>query len=304
MSYAAGIAALNERHGVYGAARVEAGNGGLPKIAIETRLCKAEVYLYGAQVTSWKPAGFEEVLFVSKQSHWEYGKAIRGGIPVCFPWFRAKPDDPKAPMHGFVRTKVWEVGSIQREPDESVRLVLSTKSDDESRRWWPFEFRLEYHFRIGKTLELELRMHNTGPLELQFQEALHTYFRVGDVKLARVRGLDNVRFLDNRDGNKEKVQKGDLVISKWTDNAYLDATGPVEIVDPTLGRRLVTQKSGSVSTIVWNPWSDGAANMPDFGAEEWPGMLCVEGGNVLGQAVALRPDASHRMAISLGVLAT
>src|SRR4029079_7795957 len=103
----------------------------------------------------------------------------------------------------------WEVGSIQREPDESVRLVLSTKSDDESRRWWPFEFRLEYHFRIGKTLELELRMHNTGPLELQFQEALHTYFRVGDVKLARVRGLDNVRFLDNRDGNKEKVQKGD-----------------------------------------------------------------------------------------------
>ena len=121
------------------------------------------------------------------------------------------------------------------------------------------------------------------------------------IRQASVRGLNGVRYLDNRDGNKEKLQKGDLVLSKWTDNAYLDATGPVEIVDPKLGRRLVTQKSGSVSTIVWNPWSDGAANMADFGKDEWPGMLCVEGGNVLGQAVGLRPDASHRMAISLAV---
>ena len=301
MSDVAEIAALNERHGIYGAARVEAGNGGLPKVAIETRLCKAEVYLYGAQVTSWKPAGFDEVLFVSKQSHWENGKAIRGGIPVCFPWFRAEPDNPKAPMHGFVRTKLWDVGSIQQEPDESVRLVLSTASDEESRRWWPFEFRLEYIIRIGKNLELELRMHNSGLSELQFQEALHTYFHVGDVRRAGVRGLDGVRYLDNRDGNKEKLQKGDLVLSKWTDNAYLDATGAVEIADPVLGRRLVTEKSGSQSTIVWNPWSDGAASMADFGKDEWPGMLCVEGGNVLGQAVGLRPNATHRIAITLAI---
>lgn len=295
------IAEFNEQHGIYGAARVEAGKGGLPKISIETKLCKAEVYLYGAQVTSWKPAGFDKVLFVSEKSNWENGKAIRGGIPVCFPWFRAKPDDAKAPMHGFVRTKEWKVEGIKHEPDERVSVTLSTVSDEESRRWWPFEFRLEYAMKIGKSLELELRMRNLGAGELQFQEALHTYFHVGDVAKASVKGLDGLRFLDNRDGNKEKVQQGDLVLSKWTDNAYLDATGAVEIVDPVLGRRLTTEKSGSVSTIVWNPWSDGAATLKDFGAEEWPGMLCVEGGNVLGQAVRLGSGETHRMSVSLGV---
>lgn len=258
------VAALNERHGIYGAARVEVGNGGLPKVSIETKLCRAEVYLYGAQVTSWMPADFDEVLFVSKQSHWEFGKPIRGGIPVCFPWFRAKPDDPKAPMHGLVRTKVWDVESVEQEPDGSVYVLLSTASDEGSWRWWPFEFRLEYVIRIGKTLELELKMMNTGRSELRFQEALHTYFHVGDVEKASVRGLDGARYLDNRDGNKEKLQEGDLVLSKMTDNAYLNATGTVEIVDPVLGHRLVTEKSGSVSTIVWNPWSDGGGEDGGF----------------------------------------
>lgn len=293
---------MNDQHGVYGAARVEAGNGGLPKISIETKLGKAEVYVYGAQVTSWKPAGSDEVIFVSAKSHWEWGKAIRGGIPVCFPWFRAKPDDPQAPMHGFVRTKEWKVESTRHEADESFSLLMSTESDDESRRWWPHEFRLEYRMNFGKSLKLDLKMENRGSAELRFQEALHTYFKVGDVTRAKVSGLDGVRYLDNRDDNKEKVQHGDLALTKWTDNAYLNATGAVEILDAASGRRLVTQKSGSVSTIVWNPWSDGAAKLADFGDDEWRGMLCVEGGNVLGQAVVLPAGGTHNMSITLGVL--
>jgi len=293
------FAEMNEQHGVYGAARVEAGNGGLPRMSIETKLCRAEVYLYGAQVTSWKPAGGDEVIFVSGKSHWERGKAIRGGIPVCFPWFRAKPDDPNAPMHGFVRTKEWKVDSTRREADDSFSLLLSTQDDEESRRWWPHKFRLEYLIKMGKRLELELKMENRGSSTLHFQEALHTYFKVGDARQARVRGLDGMRYLDNRDDNKEKVQQGDVVLSKMTDNAYLDATGKVEILDAGLGRRLVTEKSGSVSTIVWNPWSDGAAKLADFGDDEWRGMLCVEGGNVLGQAVDLRGSGTHNMRILL-----
>ena len=302
MSDEARIAALNERHGIDGVARVETGNGGLPRVSVKTGLCRAEVYLYGAQVTSWKPAGRDEVIFVSEKSHWESGKAIRGGIPVCFPWFRAKPDDPQAPMHGFVRTKEWRLEAIRREADDSVSVLMSTASDEESRRWWPHEFQLEYLLRMGERLELELTMENMGRSELHFQEALHTYFRVGDVRKASVRGLDGVRFLDNRDENKEKLQEGDLVLTKQTDNAYLDARGSVEIMDASLNRRLLTEKSGSVSTIVWNPWSDGAAKMADLGDEEWRGMLCVEGGNVLGQAVTLEGGGTHRMKISLSTL--
>lgn len=296
------IAALNQRHGLQGVARVEAGNGGLPKVRIETMGATAEIYVYGAQVTSWKPAGFDDVLFLSEKSHWQEGKAIRGGIPVCFPWFRGKPDDRQAPTHGFVRTKEWSVDAIRREEDDSVTVMLSTESDAKSRHWWPHEFRLEYAVKVGKSLTLELKMRNTGSSELHFQEALHTYFSVGDVERVSVRGLDGVRYLDNRDGNRKKVQQGELVVGKQTDNAYLDATSAVEIVDPVLGRRLLTEKRSSVSTIVWNPGSEGAVSLEDLGDEEWHRMLCVEGGNVLGQPVQVAPGAPHAMTVTIRVL--
>ncbi len=111
-----------------------------------------------------------------------------------------------------------------------------------------------------------------------------------------------MRYLDNRDNNREKRQEGKLILSKQTDNAYLDAVGPVEIVDLVLGRRLITEKLNSVSTIAWNPWSDGAAALPDFGDIEWRRMLCVEGGNVLAQPVRLKPGSTHTMTISLGAM--
>jgi glucose-6-phosphate 1-epimerase len=296
------IAALNERYGLTGLARVEAGNGGFPKIRIETKLGSADVYLYGAQVTSWTRAGSEEVLFLSKESHWKAGNAVRGGIPVCFPWFRGKPDNKHAPTHGFVRTKEWRLDGIGREADDSVTVMLSTGSDAETLRLWPYDFRLEYVVRVGESLTLELKMHNTGASELHFQEALHTYFKVGDVRRTSIRGLGGTRYLDNRDGNRERVQQGEFVLSKQTDNAYLDAAGEVQIIDPVFERRLTTEKQNSVSTIVWNPWSDGAAALADFGDDEWEGMLCVEGGNVLGQALSLAPRSCHIMKIMLTVL--
>jgi len=295
------IAAMNERHALDGLARIEPGKGGLPRILVETKAATAEIYLYGAQVTSWRPAGFDDVLFVSEGSHWELGKPIRGGIPICFPWFRAKADDSKAPTHGFVRTREWSVDTIRREGEYSVVVNLSTQSDADSRRWWPHEFRLEYAVTVGPRLTLELTMRNVGERELEFQEALHSYFRVGDVQRVTVSGLESVQYLDNRDNNLEKKQEGSLILTMQTDNAYLDAVGAVEIVDPVFGRKLLTEKRNSVSTIAWNPWSDGAAALTDFGNEEWRGMLCVEGGNVLRQPVHLNPGCSHTMTITLGV---
>src|SRR5579863_10020093 len=156
------ILALRERVEIAEGAVIVAGNGGLPKIQIQAAAATAEIYLHGAQVTSWKPAGSGEVLFVSEKSHWEDGRAIRGGIPVCFPWFRAKADDPKAPAHGFVRTKEWRLESITETPGDAVCVYLSTESDETTRRWWPFEFRLEYRITVGARLNLELRMKSCG----------------------------------------------------------------------------------------------------------------------------------------------
>jgi glucose-6-phosphate 1-epimerase len=302
MDQDSGIAALNSRFALPGAAQIVAGNGGLAKVLIATPSAKAEIYLHGAQITSWQPGGADEVLFLSKKSHWQAGKAIRGGIPVCFPWFRAKAEDPNAPSHGFVRTKDWQLESISPAPGDAVCARFSIGSDDSSRKWWPFEFRLEYSLTVGKALNLELTMANTGGSALRFEEALHTYFNVGDVQRARVRGLEGASFLDNRDGNREKRQEGELVLTRQTDNAFRNADGPVEIVDPVLERRLRTEKRNSTSTIVWNPWSDGAAAMMDLAADEWQTMLCVEGGNILNSAVTLGSGEKHSMAVAIEIL--
>ena len=301
MAKDAKIAALNERVSIPGLAQIVEGNGGLPKIQIETASAAADIYLHGAQVTAWKPAGAEEVLFLSGKSQWLEGKAIRGGIPVCFPWFRAKADDPKAPAHGFARTTEWQIESIAKEPGDSICAHLSIASDEATRAWWPFDFRLEYRITVGKQLKLELTMKNVGPAPLRFDEALHTYFNVGDAERVRVRGLDGVSYFDNRDGNRRKTQLGELHLSGQTDNAYVNASGPVEIVDAVLRRRLKTEKWNSNSTIAWNPWHDGAASMADLGDDEWRRMLCVEGGNILDAAVALQPGEAHTMTIEISV---
>ncbi len=297
------IAALNKLFAIPGVARIVVGSGGFPRILIETKMSTAVIYLYGAQVTSWKPAGADEVLFVSEKSYWEAGRAIRGGVPVCFPWFRAKADDLHAPSHGFVRTREWQVESISAESEESVCVRLSTASNESTRRWWPFDFRIEYCITVGTNLRLELVVTNSGQTTLRFEEALHTYFKVSDVERVRVRGLEGVAYLDNQDGNREKTQPGDLILLRQTDNAYKDAIGPVEIIDLLLGRILKTEKEGSASTIVWNPWSDGATSMSDLGDHEWRGMLCAEGANILNSAVDLGPQQSHSMAITIGVAA-
>ena len=285
---------LDRRYGIPGVAKICNGHGGLPKIQITGPRAEGEMYLHGAQVTSWKPAGNDEVLFVSTKSRWQEGQAIRGGIPICFPWFRAKADDPKAPAHGFVRTKAWQLESIVQDK-RGVLVSMSVESDEQTRRWWPVEFRLVHRVVFGPELSLELVCTNTGKTGFQFEEALHTYNRVADVANVRLQGLDTVHFLDNTDSNKEKVQQADVRITSATDNAFVDTQNDVELNDPGLRRRIRLKKNNSLSTIVWNPWREGAARMGDLGDGEWAQFLCVEASNILAASVSLAPGEEHKM---------
>ena len=165
---------LNQRFAIAGVAQITAGSGGLPRLSISTPAATAEIYLHGAQVTSWRPAGSEEVIFLSQHSQWQTGHAIRGGIPICFPWFRNKADDPKAPSHGFVRTKAWQLDSVEPKGD-GLMASLSTESDEGTLAWWPHDFRLVHRVTIGAELAQELQVSNTGKAPLRFEEALHTY---------------------------------------------------------------------------------------------------------------------------------
>jgi glucose-6-phosphate 1-epimerase len=286
--------------GIPGVARVCEGNGGLPRVQITGSSAQGEIYLHGAQVTSWKPAGNDEVLFVSAKSRWEEGQAIRGGIPICFPWFRAKTDDPHAPAHGFVRTKTWQLDSIV-EDDAGVAVIMFTESDEQTRRWWPGEFRLVQRATFGSELKLELTCRNTGNTALRFEEALHTYNQVADVVSVRLQGLDGTRYLDNADSNKEKAQLGEVTIASQADNAFLNTQNAVDLIDPKIGRRIRLQKTNSSTTVVWNPWREGARSLRDLGENEWKQFLCVEASNILGTAVILAPQQEHKMFAMLSV---
>jgi glucose-6-phosphate 1-epimerase len=292
---------LNQRFGVPGVVRVVAGNGGLAKVSMTSPLATGEIYLHGAQVTSWIPVDGDEVIFVSEHSHRAEGRAIRGGIPVCFPWFRGKKDDPAAPAHGFVRTRGWNLESVILEGDGSVVVVCATESDETTRPWWPHEFRLVHRITLGTTLRMELTAENTGSTAFSFEEALHTYFRVSDVERVNVRGLAGVSYLDNMDANREKIQSGDLTLSGPTDSAYTNTHGAVDILDPLPGRVVRTEKESSSTTIVWNPWREGAAKLADLGDDEWKNMICAEAGNILGAAVTLNPGEQHTLCATLSI---
>ena len=291
---------LNARFGIKGVAEIVAGEGNLPKVRIHTQAADADIYLHGAQVTSWRPAGAEEVIFLSKHSRFEEGKAIRGGIPICFPWFRAKADNPKALAHGFVRTKAWQLESIAQEQD-AVIVTMSTESDDATRHWWPHDFRLVHRISVSAELKLELIATNTGSTALRFEEALHTYHGVADAAKIRVVGLEGVTFLDNTDANRESVQQGEIVMTKPIDNAYLNTENTLELVDPVLHRSVQIAKTNSLTTIVWNPWESGAKALADLGDDEWRQFACVEASNILNHAVPLAPGEKHVMAATIVV---
>lgn len=300
MDNAPTAADLDRRFGIPNTASVVVGNGGLPKVQLTSPLASGEIYLHGAQATSWHPTGATEALFVSCESAWQQDKAIRGGVPICFPWFGDKTGDPNAPVHGFARTKPWRLDAIQRSGDD-VTVMMSTASDQSTNLWWPADFHLSYRATFGAALVLELELRNTGHATLQFEEALHCYFRVGDVRHVRVIGLDSVDYLDKTDGYRKKTQRGNVTVTSETDCVYLDTQSSVELVDPNLRRSVHITKDNSYTTVIWNPWAAKAAAMSDLGDNEWMQMICVETSNVLASAVKLAPGQSHQMRALIAV---
>lgn len=279
---------------IAGIAEVVEGQGGLPKVRITTPDVIGEMYLHGAHVTSWKPAGAQEALFLSSQSRWEYGHDIRGGVPICFPWFADKSDDPTAPAHGFVRTKEWRLDSISQ-AGRAVTVSMSTQSDESTRKWWPFEFHLAYRATFGRELGLELEVTNSGKAAFRLEEALHTYHKVGDIREARVHGLSGVEYVDKTDSYRKKMQHDEIAITSETDRVFLDTAGAVELDDRVMHRATHVVKENSRTTVVWNPWVDHARRLPDLGNDEWRQMVCIETSNVADFAVDLAPGQQHTM---------
>ena len=275
---------------------LQEGNGELPKINVNTAWSAAEIYLHGAQVTDFRREGDAPLLFLSQCSRFERTQPIRGGIPIVFPWFGAREGEPS---HGFARLTDWQLQETAALPEGGATLRFSLPETGEN-ALWP-SFTAFYVVTVTESLTLEMIVTNTAPAQtLTIENCLHTYFAVGDISAVSVTGLKGLSYLDHLENLAQKTDTAEAVtFAGEVDRIYLDHTGAVDILDPRLKRRIRIEKSGSASTVVWNPWIAKSQRMPDFGNEEYKQMLCVESGNVGRNHVTLAPGRSAALRVKL-----
>lgn len=294
------ITALNENFGIPGVLLFEP-HGELTRAVISTPAASATVYLEGAHVATWQPAGEEPVLFMSPASAFKKGKAIRGGIPVIFPWFGDRHEGHPGPAHGFARTAEWEFGFAALAGDELHMSLLLTPSET-SRALGFDHFRVVYHLAIGRELSLKFTVASDAETPLVYEEALHTYFAIGDIRQTSVSGLEGVEYIDKRDGGTVKVQTEDpLVLTRDTDRVYLDTESTCVIDDKANARQITVAKSNSSTTIVWNPWAELTAKMADMEPSGWQTMICIESANAADASITLSQGELHHMGCVISV---
>ena len=254
-----------------------AADGSLPALKISNSFGSAELLLHGAHVMSYLPAGKAPVLWMSAKSMFKADEPVRGGIPVCWPWFGPDPNG-KFGGHGYARVSSWRIISVMTSPagESSVKLELTEKDVDA--KFAPQPFKLTLTVTLGAALVVALQICNTGSSDLAYSGALHSYFNVADASAIKVEGLNDVEYSD-KVLNVEGVQSGAVIIDREIDRVYRGTSGIVRIVDPVLDRVIRVAKAGSNSTVVWNPWIDKSKRMPDFGDEEYHTMVCVEAAN-------------------------
>src|SRR5262249_32465368 len=290
------------RFDIPNALRFEDAPGGMVRAVISTPAAEADVYLQGAHVTHWTPSGQRQVLFVSPKSLFAPGKAIRGGVPIIFPWFGARGDGKSGPAHGFARSTEWTIEGARLRNDGEVEITLSLTPNDATRGFGFTAFQVRFRVTVGSTLEMELETRNDAKEPLTYEEALHTYFAIADIHQISVSGLEGSTYIDKTDGYKRKrLGNEPMRITRETDQVHLNTKATCVVHDPVWNRRIIVEKSGSYSTVVWNPWIDKTRGMSDMAPDDWKEMICVETANVADNAVHLSPGGSHKLTASISL---
>lgn len=276
----------------------------LTLLSSSTQVGELTAALQGAHLVTWQPRHTPQpVLYLSPRSQFATGKPIRGGVPLCFPWFGPKADDPGAPMHGFARTHSWKLERAELAPDGAALVTFALHSDATTLLAWPHPFAARLQVRAGAELEMALSVLNTGAAPFTFSAALHTYLAVSDVRQIAIHGLEHTDYLDRVGGRTVQRHEGagPVTFSGEVNRIYLNTTTTCVVDDPGWDRRIHVAKTGSRSTVVWNPWTEMARTMADLGEDAWPGFVCVETCNVADDTVTLAPGGTHTLAATLSV---
>jgi len=270
----------------------EPGIGNLPRLVIQNNLGRAHIYLHGATVTHFEPVGERPVIFVSRQAVYEHGKPIRGGVPICWPWFGPHATDKNQPPHGYARLSEWSIASTKALPDGSTHVALSLKTEVAE---------LQFDLTVGRSLTMKLTTKNTGSLPLRITEALHTYLSIGDIHQISIEGLAGAECLDRLASTRSKQDASPIKITAEYDRTYLGTTTAATLIDPVFKRRITVTKRGSNSTVVWNPWIDKSKALNDLADDEWHGFVCIETANALDDAVTIAPGQSQEVEANIAV---
>jgi glucose-6-phosphate 1-epimerase len=284
------------RHAIPNVLRFEESPSGLTRAIVTTEQADATIYLHGAHLTDWTPRGKRRVIFTSAASHYAADKPIRGGVPIVFPWFGPRGGGLTGPLHGFARISEWTLESAELMPAGEVDLTFVLGPSEDSRALGFSDFEVRFRASIGATLEMDLEVGNSGLEPLHFEEALHTYFAVGDIRGVSVGGLEGTTYVDKTDNFQRKQQAAEPIrIAKETDQVHVDTEATCYIDDAAWERRIVIEKAGSDTTVVWNPWIEKTRTLADMKPDDWQGMICVETANAMDNARVVLTGASHRM---------
>ena len=262
-----------------------------PILEIRHPSCTASIALNGGHLMHWTPTGQAPVLYMSPETLLQQGKAIRGGVPICWPWFGPHPSNTEFPAHGFARISLWQLLSAA-EDAESITLELGLDSSTATKQLWPHDFELRLQVKLGSSMDLSLRMKNTDDKPIAITGALHTYLSVADISQTVVHGLEGSRYVESRLSPEQILQDGPVMFDREVDRNY-DSAATVEVEDRAGDRRLIIDKSGSHSTVVWNPWIEKSKRLSDLPDEAYHHFLCIEAANSGLESITLAPGETH-----------
>ena len=296
---------LNNHFAIPSKLRFNAFGDGLIVADITNAHASASMCLQGGHLLSWQPTNTTEpVIWMSPAAQFSPQKAIRSGIPICWPWFGSHGTESTFPAHGFARTQLWQVTGTRSLDDGSTEIALSFVPAEATEAFWPqanASSRLDMLVNVGASLKIALITRNLGDTDFTITEALHTYFSVSDAAQVQVEGLDGIHFHDKAAGWTQGDQVGNIGFAGEVDRVYVNSPERCTIVDPAWQRRIHISKLGSQSTVVWNPAAARAAQMGDLSAEGWQRFVCVESANALENAVTVKAGSSHTLAVSYEV---
>jgi len=268
---------------------------GFPVVEVSHALGAGSVALLGAHVMEWTPAGHQPVLFMSADAVFEEGQPIRGGIPVCWPWFGGRDG---LPGHGFARLRFWE---LAKATDSAEGVELEFRLHGTEGPGWPHSFELALMVKMGSTLAVTLEMKHLGISSVDITAALHTYLSVAAIEQTSVEGLAGVLYLDTIDDHQVKSQKGEVIFDREVDRIY-NSEGAVQVLDRASERTLEISKFGSRATVVWNPWIEKSKRLTDLPDDAYHGFLCIEAANAGEDVVRLEPQEVHRLGQAIRVV--